>query len=375
MNYNLGELEILFERIQDVIKYIEIISLSEKRFTLYLANGEKIKIQINKECIPHLLGINTDHLKLSGRYKGNTSYEILKNFLDEGAYKLTRLQSTGQINYDVLFSSFINEKIDGFKENMKYNTTTTKFVCKYSSERSYMNTTKNQKYDYILVKEIDDNTYGVQCLVEGKYFYTPMSNQIFYNKDDLNMFLEENIINQEITILTNVAYKESQFGDYQNFYLLPEAYIIKLEDAKEIKKEFSCIIDTTYTSEHYLKKDNDQHTTRKNETEIIENIMNAITEGKIVDSTALSDKVIKLVLDKYNDFVCKKNGISIDTNETYRTLKEELITIKEELEKVKEENSVLKQLNEEKDIEQSKLNEKIIDYENKKIKILELLNN
>ncbi len=120
--------------------------MSEKRFTLYLANGEKIKIQINKECIPHLLGINTDHLKLSGRYKGNTSYEILKNFLDEGAYKLTRLQSTGQINYDVLFSSFINEKIDGFKENMKYNTTTTKFVCKYSSERSYMNTTKNQKY-------------------------------------------------------------------------------------------------------------------------------------------------------------------------------------------------------------------------------------
>ena len=104
MNYNLGELEKLFEKIQDVIKYIEIISLSEKRFTLYLANGEKIKIQINKECIPHLLGINTDHLKLSGRYKGNTSYEILKNFLDEGAYKLTRLQSTGQINYDVLFS-------------------------------------------------------------------------------------------------------------------------------------------------------------------------------------------------------------------------------------------------------------------------------
>ncbi len=103
--------------------------------------------------------------------------------------------------------------------------------------------------------------------------------------------------------------------------------------------------------------------------------MNAITEGKIVDSTALSDKVIKLVLDKYNDFICKKNGISIDTNETYRTLKEELIITKEELEKLKEENSTLKQLNEEKDIEQCKLNEKIIDYENKKIKMLELLNN
>ena len=62
MNYNLGELEKLFEKIQDVIKYIEIISLSEKRFTLYLANGEKIKIE-GEGLLAQAIAHEIDHLE------------------------------------------------------------------------------------------------------------------------------------------------------------------------------------------------------------------------------------------------------------------------------------------------------------------------
>lgn len=59
MQYNLSELE-------DILNNIEEIKLNEKTFLLYLANDDKVKVKINFLNVAHLLGINTEQLKLSG---------------------------------------------------------------------------------------------------------------------------------------------------------------------------------------------------------------------------------------------------------------------------------------------------------------------
>ena len=37
--------------------------LSKKSYVMFLCNGDKIKVQITKSSLPHLLGINTEYLK------------------------------------------------------------------------------------------------------------------------------------------------------------------------------------------------------------------------------------------------------------------------------------------------------------------------
>lgn len=69
MDYNLSELESIFNEIENVLDYVDRIELEEKSYILFLANNDRLKVKINKENIAHLLGINTDYLKNTGHYK------------------------------------------------------------------------------------------------------------------------------------------------------------------------------------------------------------------------------------------------------------------------------------------------------------------
>lgn len=75
MNYSYGELEEIFYKIENILNKIENINLDERTYLLFLANNDKIKVKINFLNIAHLLGINTEQLKLTGYYNGSNSYE------------------------------------------------------------------------------------------------------------------------------------------------------------------------------------------------------------------------------------------------------------------------------------------------------------
>lgn len=58
------------------------MDLSKRKYVMYLSNGDSFRVKLLKNSIPHLLGINTDYLKKTGLYKGDTnSYEVMLQFI------------------------------------------------------------------------------------------------------------------------------------------------------------------------------------------------------------------------------------------------------------------------------------------------------
>lgn len=376
MKFNLGELEALFEKINDFINYLELIKLENKSFLLFLANGDKVKVKINSNYIPHLLGINTDILKNTGYYSGSNSFEILKNFINSGAYKFYNLYKSGYVKYSDVFSNFIEDKVDYLKENLKFNVNSTDFVCKYDSKKTYILNDKNQKYDYIIVKKLPDGVYGVMCLVKNAYIYVPMSNQIFHTKEDLELFLSENITNQEVTLFTAVSVKNDNIYEEtkQPYKLLINRYPIKISDLRNLKRDFSCIIDVSQALEFHLNKFIESNNNRNLETEEVEKLCKDIEQGKLIDDDNISNSNVGSIINSYNKFICNKDGIEVDNNETYTSLKEELEDKKRIIEELNKRIEDLKESNKNAFNQIDEDNKSIEKYQDRQKRLLKILN-
>lgn len=374
MEYKLGELEGIFEKIQEIIKKFEEINLYNKIYTFFLANNDRLTIKISSNNISHLLGINTDVLKLSGYYNGNCSYEVLKNFIGGGAYKLNKLHNEGHISYNSIFSQYINTKIDFLLENIKFSVNETEFVCKYNSERSFNSSDKTNKYDYIIVRKLSDDKYGVICLTKDNFEYVAMSNQVFSYKEELDVFLQDNICNQEITILNALSFKNNSYGEPNNFYLPLKLFIEKLNNARNIKRDFMCIVDTSSALEYHLKKYMASNKEKNLESENISSICDSLKSGRLIDTNMFSNEDIKTIIDSYNEFICNKDKIDTSGNAlNYQKIKDELLKKSERIKELELEISNLKKLNEIKEEENIKLKNTVNDFEQTKEDIIMLL--
>lgn len=375
MKFNLGELEALFEKINDFINYLENYRLDDRSYVLFLANGEKIEVKVSSNYIPHLLGINTNVLKNTGHYNGNNSYEILKNFISSGAYQLNQLYKDGIIKYSDVFSNFIEDKVDYLRENLKFDVNSTDFVCKYDSKKTYMINDKNQKYDYIIVKKLLDGSYGVMCLVENAYSYAPMSNQIFHTDEDLELFLSENITNQEVTLFTAVLNKNSNCYEGQRPYRLNILkFKEKISNLKELKSDYTCIPDVTYALKFHLDKFIQSNNNRNLETEEVEKLCKDIEQGKLIDDDNISNSNVGSIINSYNKFICNKDGIEVDNNETYTSLKEELEDKKRIIEELNKRIEDLKEANKNAFNQIDKDNKSIEKYQDRQKRLLKILN-
>lgn len=375
MKFNLGELEALFEKINDFINYLENYRLEDRSYVLFLANGEKIKVKISSNYIPHLLGINTNVLKNTGHYNGNNSYEILKNFISSGAYQLNQLYKDGIIKYSDVFSNFIKDKVDYLRENLKFDVNSTDFVCKYDSKKTYMINDKNQKYDYIIVKKLPDGSCGVMCLVENAYSYAPMSNQIFHTDEDLELFLSENITNQEVTLFTGVLNRNDNCYEEQRPYRLNILkFKEKISNLKELKSDYSCIPDVTYALKFHLDKFIESNNHKDLETEEVEKLCKDVEQGKLINKDNISNGNVASIINSYNKFICNKDGIEVDNNETYTSLKEELEDKKRIIEELNKRIEDLKESNKNALNQIEEDNKSIEKYQDRQKRLLKILN-
>lgn len=330
MKFNLGELESLFCDIQDIIDYIEQSNFEGRKFTLFLSNGDKFNYKLNRNHVPHLLGINTDALVASGLFGKQSSFNVLKDFVSN-SYKIFNLNSQGVIKYENIFSEYILDKIKVFKNNITPNVYDTEFVCKYESSRGYGITDKNAKYDYIIVKKTkDDDGYAILCLVNNNGIYAAMSSMLFENKEKMQDYLNDYVKNQEITVLSGVN-SMGDFGEYmRNYSLKPELIIPKLKNLLDYKKQFNCISDTTggyiYSLEETVKH-KDKHI---DSNSLLYELKDLISNGKIVDrSKFMNTNLIELV-DAYNDYICNKNINSNDISISYSEICNERDMLKNE---------------------------------------------
>ena len=119
-NYTRSDIEFLLNRIQDNIDYFEAAQIENREYTIYLANGDKIKYSIPKKSIAHLLGVDTNYLMSANIYNSKDSYGILKEMCNNEFFFWGKI-SNGVIDPNKVFSKHVDVKIKNFKENIKIN--------------------------------------------------------------------------------------------------------------------------------------------------------------------------------------------------------------------------------------------------------------
>ena len=129
MSYNIGMLYGLYEKIDDIVSYMNISDYEKRRKKLFLAsNGMYLNYSVPKNSVPHLIGINTTYLLSTDLFRSTSSFELLEELLAKGASWLDKNINLGIINPEILFSKHINKKIESFKDNVKCDMNNIEFV-------------------------------------------------------------------------------------------------------------------------------------------------------------------------------------------------------------------------------------------------------
>ncbi len=340
MNFNLGELEELFKDILEIIDYVEGSKLKDRRTTLYLANKENITYCVTNASIAHLLGINTTYLVSTNLFNSKDSFGILKEMC-ENPYRIHKLRTDGHLTFENFMSEHIKEKIAYFKENIKINMYETEFICAYNKTKSYYTSSKNENCDYIMVKQYEDGKVGVIYIIRNGLLCVPMSNRIFNNMNEAQEELKELLVGQEITLLTgNTAYNVET--DFKKTYYLPLNYKAeKINELKKYKNLFDCHIDVVGDYEYTLDRLASSRETYYETNNVVEEIVNSIINGKIIDRNLYLDSTLLSVIDACNDHICKSNSANIEGEKTYTSVIAELAEVRQTLLKLETENKAL----------------------------------
>lgn len=373
MTFNLGELENLFKKISNILTYFEKTHYKDKEFKIYLSNGDFINMRVPLNTLPHLLGIDTNYLISTGIFKKGSSFEIAKE-LCENAYRINKGVQEGILSYDRMFSSFIFSKLERFTDNIKINTYETEFVCKYDASRNYHQTDKNQKYDYIIVRQYQDDKVGILCLKQTDNCYVPMSNQLFDSMEECKIQLKALISYQPITLLNNLIINDEYGYDSKPIRLTYDAKLEKLDNLTTYETEFKAIIDVTGELKYALKRLRQNRNDQFEDNDIIDKMVTSISKGELIDKDEFRDSNLSQVIDAFNDFLCgnKIEGTE-SARETYSKLKDSLEELKRKLLESKKENARLQQENLDLVARNNQLTEENTDSSKKLEKIYEIV--
>ena len=373
MELELCDLEKMFDDIKEIINYIEFSEYKNRRYRLFLGNGDRLNLQIPNESIAHLLGINTTYLISTGRFNSKNSFEALKEMC-ENPFRIDDMHMRKQIDYSKLFSQYVQAKVNAFRKNISIDIDKTELVCKYDSKRAYLNSEINEKYDYILLKKHEDGKIGLLCLVKNNNTYQPMSNQIFDSFESAKESLNKYLSNQEITTLTGVNLFNIDSDYNKTFNLSLEDKIKKIKNIIGYKNLFNCSInisgDYIYTVDK-LRQSRDNYFS---DSDLINLIVESIKDGKLIDGDITRDTNLTKIIESFNDYLCKTKG-SVDesVSESYTSMKNNLEYFKNLCEKLKKENEELTLKNNDLEHKTLKLESENADYKQKEDKILKIL--
>lgn len=329
MNFKLTELENLFKKIMDIISFIETSSYSTRRQQIYFSNGDRITISTSDDSIAHLLGIDINYLRSTGLYRKNNSFELLKE-MSSNAYTIYNAHSHGIIQYDKLFSKYINNKIEGFKQNLKIDVNFVEVVCKYNSEKCYLSGELIEKYDYIIIKKYEDGKIGILGLINNGGYYAPMSNQLYDCFEDAKPTIEKYLKNQDILLITGIKLYNINSDYKHQFHPYLTSKEEKFNILKTYKQQFNCTIDVSGEYDFCLDKIMTRRDIEYKDNDLIDIIVNSIKQGKLININDI-DTSLKPIIDEFNNYLCNNQNTPSEAKENYTSLKDSLKELKGKL--------------------------------------------
>lgn len=261
-------------------------------------------------------------------------------------YELYNKFKCGVLKESDVFSDHIEDKLNNFKNNITGNVVKileeTIFVCQYKSEKSQDVTTNNQKYDYILVRKLDNGKIDILCLVKNKNQCYAMNNRVPGDEVSLDKFFSENIKNQEITLLSDVnmhnILNDSEFSKS----LYSDQKISKYRILKPYRERYNCHIDISSDYEYAIGKLCNNRYEKLENKNVIEMIVESIANKQIISTDDIDDYMLLNIVNAWNDHVCKVgSNISDDVKISYTTAIEELKTFKNLVNQLEEKNKTL----------------------------------
>lgn len=355
----------IVEKIEkNVLKYERF--LNDIRYKLFLSNGEVLNIEYPESCIPHILGINLEYIKMLGIYKEKSSYELMKEFLNDSysAYKKVN-------DLNKLFSNYVDIKNNNFNDILKINLSDIKLIIEYKKDRIYGHDVLESPCEYYILTQKNGKLL-LLGLIKQNGKYVPQTSQeidLKNEKDEQN--LKNILFKQHIMFCNTLFYNSNIEEPMKKVFLNEQEKSDRLLYLKSTANKHSSVVRVERDYECAISKLIESKSNMNNYKGIIQDITSAIARNEIIDisnfDTQLDGEIYELV-NAYND-----SKFSANHEKKYSELKSEYEKLKEEVELLKKYNEELQKSDQEKDVEIVKLKQENAEYRQNEDKILELL--
>ena len=355
----------LISKLNDLVGQYERMNYQTNRHTLNLANGDVVNIKFFKNNLAHLLGVKLDYLKQANKFKDNmNSYECLKYFLDNDFIFSKLVTESKQLNFDSMFSKYIDEKLSAFINNIKIRTDDLEFVIKYDSEKTYQIEEDADICDYYIVRRIN-GSYHILGLIKSDTndIYLPVTSRKYDDFYEYDKFMNKIAKKQEITYPYTMQIRNNDKDFKQNLYLRLEDKQILLDKIIKTANRYDATVSVARDFSYVMNSSITSKTKQRDEISILQLLSDSIKGKTILDNTTifnicgqieLSDEMNELI-NLYNNLIVS-NSISDDAKDCFSEVVNERDTAIKELDELK------KQLNESND------NFKSLQEENKILK-------
>ncbi len=332
------------EKMERCVTEYEKMNFGSNKQTLFLANGDVLNIRVLKNNIPHLLGVNLDYLTQSNLFKSGTdAYTKLKYFL-ENLYRFSRLViDQKKLDYDLMFSDYVDNKLESFINNIKIRTDDMQFVVKYDSEKTYGLEPIADICDYYIIRKINDVYYVLGVIKNEKNnIYNPVTSKMYKDEKEFNNFIERISKKQEITYPTTLKIENIDACYENSFTLRKEGRIANLQRVINVANQYDATASVAKDYCYSLNLLNDSKTISYKVLSVLKTLSDNIKNGVITDVDNINDLMEEMdipdellgLINVCNDNICN----SFETeNTSYTQLHDERNTLKQELKSLREE--------------------------------------
>ena len=326
-------------------------------YTLYLSNGNRFNYCIPRKSVAHLLGINTEEIKLWNIYQTKNSYSML-NLICDDPYGFHNAMKRCNKKYSSFVSPYIDKKIEAFSEHFisaRDKIKDIEFICKYNREYSFINGETPKNIDYLIATR-KDNYLTILGLIYEKGEYVPVTSQILdlnteEGRKTLRSFIKSQVLTLPETLKSTKGYRD------ETGFFLDNEFLEKIVTLNEYARNYDCIIDVSHAFEYTKKKEIDNRTA-------VTAVCESIISGKPVKEINFTGKVPKYIEDLLlyiSSITPKSREEEIKKLEEYKKVLIDYEKIKEENDKfkadIKENNSLMLELREENASLKDELNE------------------